>query len=372
MPRRTPYRSPESNGPRSRQPAARRRNGARATVSAWSTDYDRLHLHSALEYRLSPTSEAAMTDRGNYTHSIMFHHFHGGTHPTGQGSLSSDEFEEMIDWLSDRHRILDANDYFSRLESNTLRETDISLSFDDALLCQADIAAPVLNRRGIKAFFFVYSSPFCGNADPLEIYRYFRTTTFDDIDSFYDEFFAQTRILFAKEYIEAQSTYDASGYLAAHPIYTGNDKWFRFLRDRVLGKQRYDEIMNGMMTRHNFDAASASKKLWMNDGHLRSLSNSGHVIGLHSYSHPTVIQQLSAKEQEAEYQRNFDHVRSAVGYAPRAMSHPCGNYSDETLSILRRIGMRVGFRSNNAVREIRSNLEIPRDDHANVFKEMHL
>ena len=53
------------------------------------------------------------------------------------------------------------------------------------------------------------------------------------------------------------------------------------------------------------------------------------------------------------------------------MSHPCGNYSDITLNILKDMNIEMGFRDNMSIKEIRSSLEIPREDHANVFREMN-
>jgi len=53
-----------------------------------------------------------------------------------------------------------------------------------------------------------------------------------------------------------------------------------------------------------------------------------------------------------------------------AMSHPCGNYNDDTLRILKRFGIRIGFRSNNSVTHINTCLEVPRNDHANIYREM--
>ena len=52
------------------------------------------------------------------------------------------------------------------------------------------------------------------------------------------------------------------------------------------------------------------------------------------------------------------------------MSHPCGDYNLDTLSLLKGMGIQIGFRSNMSVKEIKSPLEIPREDHANVFNEM--
>ena len=54
----------------------------------------------------------------------------------------------------------------------------------------------------------------------------------------------------------------------------------------------------------------------------------------------------------------------------RAMSHPCGDYNADTLSILSKMNIKIGFRSNMSVKNILSSLEIPREDHANVLREM--
>ena len=104
-------------------------------------------------------------------YSAMFHHFHDDFHLPAQGSLSASDFDLMISWLSDRYDILDAQEYKSKFLSRTLKNTDICLSFDDALKCQYDIALPVLRKNNISAFFFVYSSAFSDNPDFLEIFR---------------------------------------------------------------------------------------------------------------------------------------------------------------------------------------------------------
>ena len=308
--------------------------------------------------------------KDNYTHSIMFHHFHDEKHPVGQGSLSVNDFEDMLDWLQAKYQILNADEYLFHLENSSLKKNQICLSFDDALLCQSDIAAPILGKRKITAFFFVYSSPFCGDPDPLEVYRYFRTTNFSNIDEFYKAFFLMVRQSNELVYEEASLKYDSNSYLSAFPFYTLNDKWFRFLRDQVLGRDSYRMVMDQLMSQHKFDVSLASKKLWMSEANVRDLANSGHIIGLHSYSHPTTIHQLDLDAQHAEYEKNFDHLTLLLGESPIAMSHPCGNYNYSTLEILKKFGIKIGFRSNNSVTDIVSNLEVPRNDHANIFKEM--
>lgn len=305
-------------------------------------------------------------------YSIMFHHFHDENHVASQGSLSADEFARMLDWLAERYTIIGAHEYLERFEGGTLTDKDICLSFDDALLCQWDVAVPVMRQRGITAYFFVYSSVFTGTPDYLEIFRYFRTTAFDGIEDFYDQFFELMQAQDAEGYAVARKAYESLNYLSHFPFYTESDKWFRYLRDQQLGPKNYNAIMLDFMEAKGFDVQAASKSLWMTEMHLKTLASEGHLIGLHSFSHPTQMSKLPADEQRAQYQRNREHLESVLeGRVIISMSHPCGDYNDETLSILKDMGIRIGFRSSLSIPDVRSPLEIPRDDHANIWREMH-
>ena len=82
------------------------------------------------------------------------------------------------------------------------------------------------------------------------------------------------------------------------------------------------------------------------------------------------MSKLSKEKQELEYQKNYDHLKGLIGKPIRVMSHPCGDYNETTLEILKSMKIDIGFRSNMSLTEIRSPLEIPREDHANVLKEM--
>ena len=96
----------------------------------------------------------------------------------------------------------------------------------------------------------------------------------------------------------------------------------------------------------------------------------GHLIGLHSFSHPTQMSKLTYFEQFKEYQRNYYDLKGIVGDII-SMSHPCGNYNDDTLTILEELRIRIGFRSNLDKRQIESKFEVPRENHANIFRKMN-
>ncbi|MDG2228517.1 MAG: polysaccharide deacetylase family protein [Gammaproteobacteria bacterium] len=307
------------------------------------------------------------------SHSVMFHHFHGLTHGKGQGSIDSDTFREMLLWLSVEFNLLSSDEYMDLALDNNLSDGDICLSFDDALLCQFDLALPVLDEFNIKAFFFIYSSPFLGDPDLLEIYRYFRNACFESIDEFYEDFFNMCKKNYVKDYSSIKLNYKKLNYLSEFEFYTYNDKWFRYLRDKILGKDVYKNLMLELMKNYGFNPELIKDNLWLTNAQLSQLSKEGHTLGLHSYSHPMQMKELSYEEQTLEFSKNFKHLSQIIDHESiTSMSHPCGSYSEETLEILQEMGIQIGFRSNMAVNRVNSLLEIPREDHSNILKKMGL
>ncbi len=302
------------------------------------------------------------------SHGLMFHHFYDDVHPKGQGAISAQDFRDMLIYIG-LDRILSAEEYFEKAVSGELKPTDRCLTFDDALLCQYDIAYPVMQDLGLTAFWFVYSSVLEGNIEPLEVFRYFRTKFFDDIDDFYIAFFDQLSSEDPDGLDQALRSFDSKTYLAQFPFYSDNDRKFRFLRDVYLGPDKYNFIMAQMISDNGMNIADFTDRLWMNEAQLKELKSTGNVIGLHSYSHPTRLHELPVSDQAVEYQKNFDHLKSIVG-APQTSSHPCNSYSKDTLDILRGLGIKMSFCSNMSVVPNRTILELPREDHINIYKEM--
>ena len=158
-------------------------------------------------------------------------------------------------------------------------------------------------------------------------------------------------------------------YLNAFPFYTENDKWFRYLRDQVLGVKKYEEFMLLLIALKGFSPNDVIDDLWMSEDDLKDVAKRGHLVGLHSYSHPTQMSKLSYKDQYHQYKKNLDHLSVVVGEVV-CMAHPCGDYNKDTLTILDEMGIRIGFRSSLIETSIKGRFEIPRADHANIYKAM--
>ncbi|SMF67533.1 Predicted xylanase/chitin deacetylase [Paenibacillus uliginis N3/975] len=304
-------------------------------------------------------------------HGIMFHHFHDDyKHIRGQGSISTDTFELIISYLQKNYTILSADEWMDKALCKTLNDNEICLTFDDNLLCQYELAYPVLKKYNIKAFWFVYTSPFKGELEKVEIYRYFRSAYFQEINEFYDSFYNFIeKTEFNSEVKKALENFSPESYLSDFSFYTNEDRIFRFVRDQILKPRRYFIVMDSMLKDYNVELNLLREKLWMSKENIKELHIEGHRIGLHSHTHPTSVASLSFNDQMIEYKSNLEILSEILGEAPESMSHPCNSYNQNTIKVLEELKVKLGFRANmkncsNAI------YEFPREDHAIILKKM--
>ena len=116
--------------------------------------------------------------------------------------------------------------------------------------------------------------------------------------------------------------------------------------------------------------------------HLIKIKQLGHLVGLHSHNHSTKIEKLSLTEQTEEYQKNIDILSEVLNCNKeeiKYMSHPCGSYNENTLKVLKNLGIELGFKQVMTIEPEKkmtkinnSALEIARIDHSNVIKAMNI
>lgn len=294
---------------------------------------------------------------------LMFHHLTDHErHISVQGALTADAFRAFI---TDSHgfKIIRAQDWLDRYASGTLSPNEICITFDDSLLSQYEIALPILEEFDLTAIWFVYSSVFEGVPEPFELHRLFRNLCFDSVDDYYAAFFEKASLLYPELDVAAAAGTDAaSAYLSTHTFYSRPDRQFRYVRDTILSVAEYDHLMAALMADYGERLATMQDRIWMNNDHLIALRDAGHLIGLHSYSHPVNFRRLDMEQQVSEYFRNAMHLTQVLGTCPTVMAHPSNSYDATTLMILRGFGVQFGFRSD-IFDGADSPLEIQRIDH---------
>lgn len=300
---------------------------------------------------------------------LMFHHFCGEQHPRGQGAISGDELAALIERIGPKN-ILPAEEWLAAFRRGALRPEQTCLTFDDNLKCQFDVALPVLRQYGLTGFWFVYT---CYSTDRqlprLEVYRHFRTVQFPDIETFYEEFFGLAARLYGDEVTAWLQRFDRANFPMYPSFYSLNDCRFRQSRDSLLGEERYFHVMDQMLVKYGFDADTIAQSVLMSEGEIAELHRNGHIVGLHSHTHPTDLSRLPEGRQAWEYERNLAAIEDIVGDKPIAMSHPCNSYDESTLRLLDRLGIEIGFRADIGKASF-SPLELPRRDHSILMREV--
>ena len=307
----------------------------------------------------------------NKAHGIMFHHFYDADkHIQVQGAINANDFRKILYYLNVNYNLISADEWTLKSINNSLEKKDICITFDDNLLCQFEIALPVLKEFNLKAFWFIYSSPLVGVTEKLELYRYYRSSHYNTINDFYIDFNNHISNSNYKDLIENKlKNYDETDYLSQFSFYSLEDKKFRYIRDEILGQSIYYELMDNMLKKNNINIKSISELLWMRPEQIKILSNEGHIIGLHSHTHPTALRKLNKEQQYKEYDTNHKVLSSIINTEINTMAHPNGSYSKETLELLSSRNIKVGFRSDFE-EGFDSVLEYPRIDHAYLMKKL--
>tara|TARA_A100001011_G_C14012611_1_gene716072 strand:+ start:243 stop:782 length:540 start_codon:yes stop_codon:yes gene_type:complete len=155
-------------------------------------------------------------------------------------------------------------------------------------------------------------------------------------------------------------------------FYTENDVKFRITRDLFLSRDIYKKVMKKMFRKKNFKIEKIKNQVFLQKKDLVKLHKLGHEIGLHSHTHPTTLKKLNYKNQFNEYHRN-NLVLKKILKTDRiqSMSHPCGSYNLNTLKILKKMKIDIGFKQIMINKNSNSSkFEICRQDHSNIVRAM--
>ena len=301
---------------------------------------------------------------------VMFHHFHNKLHKKSQGSISSTQLIKIINYLRKKYKILSAQDYLYKTKNNQLKKNEICLTFDDNLKSQIKIAYPVLKREKITAFFFIYTGIYKKKSkDYLEVFRDFRCTQYKNINKFYLDFFRVFNKMYNIDYKKFISKFK-SNYLKNYKFYNLDDRKYRFCRDKILEKKKFEKIMFKLMVKKKYNHYKVQKKLFMSKTDIKKLIRDKNIIGLHSETHPANIYKLTFSQQYRNYKNNLNFFKKNLGYTSKSMSHPFGRYNLTTLKVLKKLKIDLGFLSETKKLRNRSNLEINRLDHIEVLKKI--
>jgi len=305
---------------------------------------------------------------------IMFHHFHDNKkHIKTQGSLNKDKLYKLLKKIGIKN-ILSPEEFIHKTKNNKIQKYETCITFDDGIKSQFDVAYSVLKDLKIKSFFFIYSSIFEKKINLLELNRHFREVYFKNIDKYYHSFYEILDKEIDKKKINKILDKNKNFFIKQKKIwnfYTISDLEFRFIRDRVLNRDKFEKISIELFIKKKFNYKEANKNIYMSKKNLEILSKDKNTIGLHSHSHPTNFDKLSYSKQFEELKKNKQILEKITKTNIYSMAFPLGRFNNNSLKILKKLKIKIAFLSQPKFKD-KSLYETSREDHTILSEKLGL
>lgn len=238
---------------------------------------------------------------------------HPGIHP-----ISPSEFSAQINWLNEKFSFatpLDVERFV--LDAKDLPAQSIFPTFDDGLTDHWHAACDVLDPLGIKGAFFVCSRPAIEHR-ALTVHKIQWLRAHTDPDEFADEFFSLSPE--RKKPTGKEPWIDAAEQTYKYD--TAETSWMKFALNFVIPADLVDDISSKMLVARGIDERQFCEQTYMSEKDLRSLSERGHIVGVHGHTH-SPFSKLGDRLNE-DVRANVAFLTKAVGVAPGWIAYPYG------------------------------------------------
>lgn len=207
----------------------------------------------------------------------------------------------------------------------TYARDEIVLSFDHGTIDHLEKVAPELKRRNLKGIFFILTMvPEERKIAAIDKQRYLE---------------ASLRFKLAKMICtELDIDYgpeEAKGYLSEFKFYSSEERYLRYLRDKIIPREVYDEFIDKYFEKAFGNEKNFASEKYLSWDDIAQLHKQGHIIGSHSHYH---------YGDRDDYAQSIALIEGRIKEKPRYISYPNGikRISDEDLENL---GVRKAYLS---------------------------
>jgi len=236
-------------------------------------------------------------------------------------TVSPARLAEQLAWLICDRTVLPLAEFAARKSEGTLPDDAVALTFDDGYACNAEIAAPMLERFRAAATFFL-------TIDAIEKSRPFWWDELEEITLGHEGpalFLDRNRIS-----LGSKQAGDRRWKPAAPPRTPRQQAYHQLQRTLVTRKPA--EIDRAMSELRSQTCAAAPSKGPMTADAVRRIAGSRIDFGSHSLSHAWLTS-LSQAEQSAEIRTSADRCATLTGSRPRSFAYPFGDFDRHSIRL---------------------------------------
>lgn len=157
----------------------------------------------------------------------------------------------------------------------THRKDELVLTFDHGTIDHIEIAAPELEKRNIKGVFFILTMvPEEHRVAVIDKQRFLEA-------SFRRELSRMCCTALKIEYAPES----AKDYLSYATFYSLEERYIRYLRDRIIPEKDYESFIEKHFVKTFGDEKRFAVKKYLSWDHIVELHKRGHIIGAHAHYH---------------------------------------------------------------------------------------
>jgi peptidoglycan/xylan/chitin deacetylase (PgdA/CDA1 family) len=217
-----------------------------------------------------------------------------------------------------------------------LPDNAVALTFDDGYSCNAEVAAPMLERFRAAATFFV-------TVDAIEKSRAFWWDELEEIVLGHD---GPVLALDGEQISLGEKRSDDRRWRPGSPPRTPRQRAYYELQ-RKLVTRKPTEIERTMSEFRSQASAARPAKRPMAPGDVRRIASPIIDFGSHSLTHPWLTS-LSPAEKAAEIVDSVEACAALTGSRPRTFAYPFGDFDDEARRLAEDAGYDCACSTENA------------------------
>ncbi len=244
-------------------------------------------------------------------------------------------------------------------ENRPLPDHAVLLTFDDGYADHFTYAFPILERERIQGAFFPPVKAVTEHIvlDVNKIHFILASTPADHISQLLKEL----RLMVErnrKEY--ALDSFDEyyQKLAFANRFDTKEVVFVKRMLQVALPEQLRKKMTSELFEKCvGMDEGLFSRELYMSMDQIKCMVDCGMHVGSHGYDHYW-LGSLSMQEQAFEISKSIEFIKAVGGDAENwTICYPYGDYNDDTITLLKRYGCRMGFTTKVAVADLQTDGE---------------
>jgi peptidoglycan/xylan/chitin deacetylase (PgdA/CDA1 family) len=280
---------------------------------------------------------------------LMYHRIAAAEFDPWRLAVAPENFEDQLVWLKRRRQVVSLAD-FARLHlEGRLPQDAVAITFDDGYACNAEVAAPLLERHGLPAtIFLTTAAPTSG-----------REFWWDELERLLLEAPAGELPIRVEDATVVVRFDGRAGFASGG----AREAAYQAIWAELIGlpPDEREQAIEALAAQLGVPAGVRPTHRAMTEDQVRALARSPQItIGAHTVRHPALTK-LPQDARRAEIAQSREACAALIGAPPAAFAYPYGDVNPTVVEDVRAEGFEVAVTTDGAlVSGPRDPLALPR------------